>query len=382
MGRWRGRLRGRLAAGGLAWAGAFVVVAVAAHPESCPPATATQAREAAQDGVDWIAANQRADGSFLYRYDEDEGDLGGYNIVRHAGTLLALEQAAAAGLDVGDSADRATEWAVDRLTELGDDRLALTADTGATGLLVAALVERRQVDPGAVDDDLLRSLGAFLATTVTEGGAVTARWDLEADEPVAGSRSPFFTGEIMWALARLHAALPGEGWDEPARRISTYVVTERDDAERRFPPVSDHWGAYGWDEISAWPAELTDAELAYTERQAGLFGLQTRYESQRREDGSARLLRGPYALPAGLGTLGEGLGGIRRLAAREPDLDVDRDTVDERLACVAGMLVERQTHSDDPRLDGAWFRLGVTQVDDQQHAVSALLAALPILESP
>ena len=44
-----------------------------------------------------------------------------------------------------------------------------------------------------------------------------------------------------------------KGWDVPARRISTYLATERDDAERRFPPVSDHWGAYAWDEISAWP---------------------------------------------------------------------------------------------------------------------------------
>ncbi len=83
-----------------------------------------------------------------------------------------------------------------------------------------------------------------------------------------------------------------------------------------------------------------------------------------------------------MGTLGEGLGGIHRLAERDRELDVDRDAVDERLACVAGMLVERQTHSDDPRLDGAWFREGVTQVDDQQHAVSALLAATAVLEDP
>ena len=88
------------------------------------------------------------------------------------------------------------------------------------------------------------------------------------------------------------------------------------------------------------------------------------------------------ALTAGLGTLGEGLGGIHRLAERDPDLDVDRDDVAARLACVAGMLVARQTQSDDPRLDGAWFRNDITQVDDQQHAISALLAATAVLEDP
>lgn len=377
-------MRGRVGAGLVAWVGGLAVVAATAHPEGCPTVTVEQARASAQAGIDWIAENQAADGRFLYRYDRDEGEvLPGYNYVRHAGTVLALEQAAAVGLDnATPAAERATAFALDELTVLDDDRWAFTADTGGTGLLVAALVEHRRATGSTASDPLLRGLGRFLAGTVTERGAVVALWDLEADAPVAGSRSPFFTGEILWALARLHAEFPDDGWDEPARRISAYLATERDDAERRFPPVSDHWGAYGWDEISAWPAELTDDELAYAERQAGLFGLQVRYESQRRASGLVRFTRGPFALTAGVGTLGEGLGGIQRLAEREADLDVDRDAVAARLACVAGLLVERQTRSDDPRLDGAWFRQGITQVDDQQHAISALLAATAVLEDP
>lgn len=146
--------------------------------------------------------------------------------------------------------------------------------------------------------------------------------------------------------------------------------------------MSEHWGAYAWDEMAAWPTQLTPAELAYAERQAGLFGLQVRYKAQRRPEGVVRWTRGPIALAAGVGTLGEGLGGIRRLAAVTPALAVDREVIDERLRCVAGLLVTRQARSEDGRVDGAWFRLGVTQVDDQQHAVSALLAALPALPAP
>lgn len=377
-------MRGRVGAGLLAWVGGLAVVVVTAHPEGCPTVTVDEAMASAQAGIDWIAENQADDGRFLYRYDRDEGEvLPGYNYVRHAGTLLALEQAAAVGLDnAAPAAEQATAFALDELTELEGDRWAFTADTGGTGLLVAALVEHRRATGSTNSDPLLRGLGRFLADTVTERGAVVALWDLETDAAVAGSRSPFFTGEILWALARLHAEFPDEGWDEPARRISTYLATERDDAERRFPPVSDHWGAYGWDEVSAWPSELTEDELAYAERQAGILGLQVRYESQRRASGPVRFTRGPFALTAGVGTLGEGLGGIQRLADREPDLDVDRDAVAERLSCVAGILVERQTHSEDPRLDGAWFRQGITQVDDQQHAISALLAATTVLENP
>ncbi|HEY5888145.1 MAG TPA: hypothetical protein VIT24_10490 [Acidimicrobiales bacterium] len=376
-------VRGRVGAGLLAWVGALAVVAAAAHPESCPTVSAEEVRAAAQAGADWVGTNQAVDGRFLYRYDRAEQEAQpGYNYVRHAGMLLALEQGAAAGLaGAAETAAAGFEFVGDHLTELPDGRTAFTADTGGTGLLVAALVERRRRTGDESNDELLTDLGRFLEGTVTDEGAIIARWDLETDEPVSGTRSPFFTGEILWALARLNAEFPDDDWNVAARRVSTYLATERDDAERRFPPVSEHWGAYAWDEIAAWPAPLTEDELAYAERQAGLFGLQVRYESQRRESGLARLTRGPHALPSGLGTIGEGLGGIRRLARRESRLDVDQEDLDDRLTCVAGMLVERQTHSDDPRLDGAWFRADdVTQLDDQQHAVSALLAALPVLE--
>jgi hypothetical protein len=362
----------------LAWVGGLAVAVAVAHPESCTTPTAGEAREAAQRAVGWIAANQDPSGRFLYRYDRDEGHVvPGYNVVRHAGTLLALEQADRAGLSgAREAADRGEAWAIDRLTRLPGDRAALTADTGASALLVAALVERGGDDHAA----LLADLGRFLESAVTDRGAVVARWDLDDDEPVAGSRSPFFTGEAMWALARLHATFPDEGWDVPARQISRYLTTERDDAERRFPPVSDHWGSYALDEISAWPARLTDDEVDYARRQAGLLGLQTRFESQRREEGPVRYTRGPNALGSGVGTLGEGLGALWRLAGREPQLAGRRDDLAERQRCVAGLLVARQARDDDPRVDGAWFRLGFTQVDDQQHAVSALLAALPVLE--
>ena len=190
---------------------------------------------------------------------------------------------------------------------------------------------------------------------------------------------------MLWALARLHTALPGEGWDAPARRISEYLVTERDDAERRFPPVSDHWGSYALAEMAAWPSapadgQLTDDELAYARRQAGLFGVQARYESQRRDRGHRPLH--PRPVRADRRHRHGGRGARRDLAAGGPGRRprVDTDAVGDRLVCVAGMLVDRQAHSDDPRTDGAWFRLGVTQVDDEQHAISALLAALPVIE--
>ena len=52
----------------------------------------------------------------------------------------------------------------------------------------------------------------------------------------------------------------------------------------------------------------------------------------------------------------------------------------QRASCVAGMLVERQLDPAEAtgmpapdRAVGAWYQFGVTQMDDQQHALSALL---------
>lgn len=338
--------------------------------------------------VDWIGVNQAPDGTFLYRYDRSVGEVvPGYNTVRHAGTLLALEQARAAGVEAADEpAERGLDWALGQLEELRGGRVALTGETGASALLVTALAERRLIDGprAAEDDEVLLALGRFLLGTVTERGGVVAAWDLEADEPVVGSTSPFFTGEVLWALARLHVAFPDGGWDEPARKVAHYLAVERDDAERRFPPVSDHWASYAFAEMSAWPegSGLGEPERAYARRQAGLFGVQARFEAQRRPDGPVRQTRGPVALTAGIATVGEGLGGIWRLTSTEPDLALDEADVTDRLACVASLLVARQADSDDPRIDGAWFRADVTQVDDEQHAISALLAALVVLEDP
>jgi hypothetical protein len=375
---------GRVAGGALVWLLGLGVATAVAHPESCAVPTASADRAAVTDAVRWLRDNQAADGSFLYRYDRaDRRVEPGYDVTRHAGAIFALEQADRQGIPgAATAADRAIAWSTTQLTRLDGGRLAFSGDTGASALLIVALVERRRIDGNTRYDDELAELGRFVAGAVTEEGAVVAAWDLAADRAVDGSRSPFFTGEVLFALARLHATFPHAGWDGPARRVSHYVATERDDQERRFPPVSDHWSAYAFAEMAAWPGGdgLTGDDVAYARRQAGLFGLQARFESQRRRHGIVRWTRGPDAVPAGLGTLAEGLAAMRRVAAAAPALHLDPSTVRDRLACVAGMLVARQVHDPDPRLNGAWFRGHVTEVDDEQHAISALLAALPVLE--
>jgi hypothetical protein len=372
-----GRRLGRAA---LSWLLVGGVVSVAVHPEDCARPSDDDLTEAAQLAVDWFAANLESDGRFLYRYDRGQAeDLGGYNDTRHAGVIWSLWQAEADGFEgAGETAEAAFGHVEDRLvdTVLGP---AFGTGSGSTGLLVAALDERR-IATGLTDrDELLVELGHTLAGVVNPDGSVSA--DIHVTDGPTDTRSPFFTGEVMWALARLHLSFPDEGFDAPALSVRRYLIEDRDEVEEPWPPVSDHWGAYAFETMDRWPSppEITQAEEDWRSRQLGLFSLQVRYESQRR-GGITRLTRGDIALAAGVGTLGEGLGNHMLQLERNGQRVSDQGALRERADCAAHLLVTRQVtptdaapDADPPRTSGAWFRARITQMDDQQHALSALL---------
>ena len=374
-----------------------VAFGVLAPPERCPPVTAKELRGAAQATVGWFVRNQHPDGTWLYLYDAgDDSASPEYNEVRHAGVTMGLYQAAAAGLPGAlRSADRGTEWALDRLLER-DDWAALTAQgrvtTGASALLLAGLVTRRQATGDPRYDDTLRRLARFLVAQTEPSGAVLASYDPARGEPVAGEYSKYYTGEAYWALARLHRTFPGEGWDEAADRIGAYLATSRDQAEDYWPPIPDHWAAYGLAETVQFPGRgrppLTAHEVRYARRQAELFGIQARWLSQRYGPWGG-LVRGTYEPRGGwYGVIGEAFTGLWLTAQHEPRLADLREPIAERATCIAGLAVAAQAGAEDAadaarpdRVQGAWFMGQETRMDDQQHALAALLRTVAIVEA-
>jgi small neutral amino acid transporter SnatA (MarC family) len=366
---------------------------VAAPPERCPSVTPAQLRASAQAAVDWFARNQDPDGSWLYLYDEDRNTATPeYNVVRHTGAAMGLYQAAAAGLPRGlGSADRGTRWALDRLIERdGWSAVSFgTVDTGATALLVAGLSVRRDATGDTRYDDVLRRLGRFLVAQTEPSGAVLASYDPSRGAPVRGEYSKYFTGETYWALARLHRDFPAGPWGRVADRIGAYLATRRDSAEHHWPPIEDHWAAYGLSATVHFPERgrppLTGDELGYARRQAELFGVDTRWTSQRMGPWGV-VVRGTHTpRGGGYGVLGEGLAGLWRTSLHDPRIADLRAPIAERAACIGGLAVDAQSnaaeaaHATRPdRVEGAWFRDGETRMDDQQHALAALIHTIPI----
>jgi small neutral amino acid transporter SnatA (MarC family) len=373
------------------------VFVVGAPPERCPSVTSAELRRSAGATVEWFVRNQETDGSWLYIYDVDgEATPSEYNEVRHAGVTMGLYQAAAAGLPGAlESADRGTEWALDRLLER-EGWAALDFEgrvaTGSTALLVAGLVIRREATGDTGYDAELRRLGRFLLVQTQPSGAVLAEYDPVRGAPVAGLYSKYFTGEAYWALASLHRAFPDEGWGEAADRIGAYLATSRDEVEDHWPAIPDHWAAYGQAETVEFPDRgsppLTAEEVTYARRQAELFGFQARSLAQLLGPWG-EVVRGSYVPRGGwYGVVGEALTGWWRTASAEPRLADLREPIAERATCVAGLAVSAQSDAEDAagaerpeRVEGAWFRDGETRMDDQQHALAGLLLTIPIVES-
>ena len=374
-----------------------IAVAVVAPPERCPSVTVAGLQESAQSAVDWFVRNQAVDGTWLYLYDADDDSTSSeYNYVRHAGVVMGLYQAADAGLPGAlASADRGTEWALRRLTQRDGWAAFATPgliDTGASALLAAGLLIRREATGELRYDDLLRDLGRFLQVQTEPSGAVLASYDPIRGTPVGGEYSKYFTGEAYWALTLLDRAFPGEGWGGTADRIGAYLATSRDDVEGYWPGIADHWAAYGLAETASSAGRgarpLTEDELDYARRQAELFGGQVRWISERFGPWGGLVRPGGVPRGGGYGVIGEGLSGLWLVANEEPRLADLRDPIAERATCNAGLAVSAQSGPEDAagatppaRVDGAWFRNGETRMDDQQHALAGLLRTIPIVEA-
>ena len=377
----------------IAWVVGVAVLRVAAVPaEVCPAVNAGQVRSAMDATVDWFARGIADDGRYTYGYDRDSDAVNaGYNEARHAGVTMSLYQVYGAhgGDQLLDLADSGTGFMLDRVRRW-PDRLAFASGSGdvalgANSLMLAALALRREVTGEPVHDDVMRGLGRFIVGQQQRDGAMLAYWRPGTGLPVPGLHGKFATGEAAWALMLLDRELPGEGWAEAGAFTVDYLAERRDRAEGQITRLPDHWAAYA---IADMPSEMRrTSRLDYARVLAGFFGVRLRFEAQRRGSGVNLAVRWHPGPPAGVGTAGEGLGALLRLSRDSAQLADLTTSIEERLVCTAGFMVERQAdaakalgYGRPDLVEGAWFYRGYSQMDDQQHVLSTLLAALPVIE--
>jgi small neutral amino acid transporter SnatA (MarC family) len=359
-----------------------------ALPEACYDTTPDEMRVSAAEAARWITRNQLPDGRYLYEYNRATGTASeDYNIVRHAGVTMSLYQAAgkAGATDVQAGADVGTEWMIDHLVR-HDDWAALadeqSAPLGASALMLVSLAERRLLTGDEQYDEVMVELGRFLVAMQREDGGFNAYWNVETQEPDTVTESQFFPGEANWALALLHEAMPDEGFDAAAWAALDYIVLRRDqETDVRMPPRRDHWSAYALGEMGEWGLE--EHHIDYARGNAARLASTIRWEAQTESQMGQWFIdwRGGEARGAAFGTWVEGSAALWRLAAVDSRMADLRGDIEERSACGASILVNRQEPVDaDPVQAGAWFTEDITRMDDQQHVISGLVYTADALE--
>ena len=372
------------------WAVVLGAVRVAGlPPEVCPALSVAAIDSALGHAVDWVSNGLDERGRYRYGYNRAIGsNAPDYNITRHAGVVLSLYQLAAAGDTRGlDAAERGLAF-IEANLRPHEDWLAFSSEggqrsLGATSLALAAVMHRREATGDQGYDEIARGMGRFILAQQESRGSILSQWSPTTEAPVPDTYGRFATGEAFWALTLLERTFPGEGWGDGAAAAARYLATQRDKVED-LVFFTDHWAAYAFAELDS--SALAGPERRYVRRQAGLHGTSARLDAQSDGGPLGQLARGPRTSGAGLGTIGEGLGGYWRLSrADERFADLEPDLA-ERLRCLAARAIGRQATAADAENDGnpeavvgAWFTNDYTQMDDQQHTMAALIAARAVL---
>ena len=379
----------RLIAWGVIWLltiGSLRATLLAA--EICPSSSKEELYFSAQEAANWISQNQSDDGRYLYEVTiSEEGNpiiSDGYNLVRHAGTTMALYQIVEEGdYQYLEAADAGLKYLLDRSVS-NEEILAVAegsanAKLGTASLLAISLIKRRAATNDEKYDNALKKIGSFILEMQREDGSMLYYWDQGTSSPVSGITSLFATGEALWALASLHNLFPENDWDKAAFLTLDYMATQRDEDENVWPrPWADQWAAYSLNEMSKWG--LSEIHINYARELAAQFGIAVRWESQR-NGGLDGLVHSPEPIAAGQGTWLEAIGMLHQLAENESRLEDLKSPLKDRLLCGAGrMRVKQTTGTGVVEFDGGWFTGGTSRVDGQQHALSGLLFAASSLD--
>jgi hypothetical protein len=202
----------------------------------------------AKAGGDYLLRMQYSDGSFQYSYDPktDEFNNRTYNILRHAGTAVALFQLFEATGDRQylESANLALRFLRTRLrpaARVANASYVLDFDgkakLGANGLALMAFGKQLALDPKNGNRQEAQRLANLILALQHQDGSFASYHPVRGDEP-EGNVSLYYPGEAILGLVHLYAIDPDKRWLASAQRGADFLVA----AQRRMsqlPP--DAW---------------------------------------------------------------------------------------------------------------------------------------------
>jgi uncharacterized protein YyaL (SSP411 family) len=198
---------------------------------------------------DYLIRIQKEDGSFSYVYDaaKDSFPSTRYNILRHAGTAIALLQLCSATNDrlYLDAARKATSYLRSRFRQATGDAIYVLdhdgkAKLGANGLALIALVRSYQLGdqkPTKQQREECEGLARLILSLQNRDGLFESYYRIRGDEP-RGSVSLYYPGEAILGLISLHE-LTGDKKLLQAAQQGAGALIEAQQVKGPLPP--DAW---------------------------------------------------------------------------------------------------------------------------------------------
>ena len=322
-------------------------------------------------GASYLSWQMQPDGSFRYGYYAGSGDdLGGYNSLRHMGTIWSLVEAYR--LDSSDELatviDKAINYAIENYIVYRDDDTAFVKETGLDalnigggGLAAVALSTYKEVFQTDRYDKLLDALGnGILAMSDPETGKYWHRWSpdfIKADEFI----SVYYEGEATFGLLKLYGQNPRAEYLNMAKKAVDRFILED------YTKYRDHWVAYALNEITKYVPE----ERYYT---FALQNIQNNMGHIRNKDASyhtvTELLMAGYDTYSRIIKSGAKVGYLEKF-----DEEALLNAVDDRakLGCAAFGFPEVVMYFDKPmEMYGCFFARRDNfraRIDDIQHFI-------------
>ncbi|MFP4482312.1 MAG: hypothetical protein ACLFN0_05880 [Thermovirgaceae bacterium] len=342
----------------------------------------------------YLARMVDASGRFVYRYDPlEDKKLGGYNILRHAGTLFSMLEYCQIEKDSRtlESARRALRYLLGQIETIrsnGVEMACVVEDgevkLGGNGLAALAIAKYIEVTGDRKNLPVLRKLCEWMVHVQDSSGRFIVHKQDFPDGRVSDFRSSYYPGEAIFGLMRTFEIDSDERWLQAADAAARYLITVRD---RGLPDVQlphDHWLLYGLNELYHQEKGRLFANHAFRIARA-IIGAQN--QKMASVDWNGGFGFNPRSTPAA--TRMEGMGAAYRIALAVNDEEMKKRIL-ESLRLGNGFLLRTL-------IDPSWAMYmkspsravgGVrksqndfeVRIDYVQHSLSAFLSMHSILE--
>lgn len=231
-----------------------------------PSSLEREVRRRAELAGSYLARMVTDSGKFNYEYDPTRDQFeGGYNYLRHAGTVYAMCELLQAHENdkLRKSVNRSLAWMKQQIVREGQKAVMVNDEgevkLGGNALAVLALTEYAQ----ATGDEQELELAERLARWMTSNQRASGRFDVHKlyweDKRTSDFRSRYYPGEAVFSLARLYELTNNSRWLNASYKGAKYTGNRLLRDGKIEPAEHDHWLLYGLDHVHRY---RRDPELA------------------------------------------------------------------------------------------------------------------------